>query len=145
MENCLKSICPLPAFDSDMRKLLLECCLLDWGKISPAIFGSLFQSVMNPKERRKLGAHYTSEKNILKLIKPLFLDELWKEFEKIKDSRPKLQKFHDKISKLRFLDPACGCGNFLIIAYRELRLLEMEVIKILLKSNIDKRIIHNQY
>jgi len=107
---------------------------LDWGKISPAIFGSLFQSVMNPVERRTLGAHYTSEKNILKLIKPLFLDELWKEFENIKDSKPKLQKFHDKISKLRFLDPACGCGNFLIIAYRELRLLEMEIVKILLQN-----------
>ena len=125
---------PTASFDSDMRKLLLECCLLDWGKISPAIFGSLFQSVMNPAERRTLGAHYTSEKNILKLIKPLFLDDLWKEFENAKDSKPKLSKLHDKISKLRFLDPACGCGNFLIIAYRELRLLEMEIVKILLKN-----------
>src|SRR6185437_1851938 len=123
---------PIASFDSSMRKLLLECCNLDWGKISPAIFGSLFQSVMNPAERRTLGAHYTSEKNILKLIKPLFLDELWKEFEKVKDSKPKLQKFHTKISELRFFDPACGCGNFLIIAYRELRLLELEIIKILL-------------
>ena len=125
---------PTASFDSDMRKLLLACCVLDWSKISPAIFGSLFQSVMDEKARRNLGAHYTSEKNILKLIKPLFLDELWKEFEKVKDSKPKLQKFHDKISRLRFLDPACGCGNFLIIAYRELRLLEMEVVKILLKN-----------
>ncbi|HEY5392645.1 MAG TPA: DNA methyltransferase [Hanamia sp.] len=125
---------PIASFDSGMRKLLLECCNLDWGKISPAIFGSLFQSVMNPTERRTLGAHYTSEKNILKLIKPLFLDELWKEFEKIKDSKPKLKKFHDKISRLRFLDPACGCGNFLIIAYREVRLLEVEVVKILLQN-----------
>jgi len=125
---------PIASFDSEMRKLLLESCLLDWGKISPAIFGSLFQSVMNPVERRSLGAHYTSEKNILKLIKPLFLDELWKEFESIKDSKPKLSKLHDKISKLRFLDPACGCGNFLIIAYRELRLLEMEIVKIQLKN-----------
>jgi hypothetical protein len=125
---------PIASFDSDMRKLLLDACLLDWGKISPAIFGSLFQSVMNPVERRALGAHYTSEKNILKLIRPLFMDELWKEFENIKDSKSKLQKFHDKISKLRFLDPACGCGNFLIIAYRELRLLEMEVVKNLLQN-----------
>jgi type II restriction/modification system DNA methylase subunit YeeA len=123
---------PIASFDSEMRKLLLECCGLDWGKISPAIFGSLFQSVMNPVERRNLGAHYTSEKNILKLIKPLFLDELWKEFETAKESRPKLQKFHDRISQLRFLDPACGCGNFLIVAYRELRLLEIEIIKVLL-------------
>ena len=123
---------PIASFDSDMRKLLLECCGLDWGKISPAIFGSLFQSVMNPAERRNLGAHYTSEKNILKVIKPLFMDKLWKEFETAKESKPKLQKFHDKISQLRFLDPACGCGNFLIVAYRELRLLEIEIIKVLL-------------
>ncbi len=124
---------PLASFDSEMRKILMDCCILDWGKISPAIFGSLFQSVMDEKARRNLGAHYTSEKNILKLIKPLFLDDLWKEFEKAKnESKGKLLQFHDKISKLRFLDPACGCGNFLIIAYRELRLLEIEIIKVLL-------------
>jgi hypothetical protein len=125
---------PTASFDSEMRKILLECCLLDWGKISPAIFGSLFQSVMNPKERRNLGAHYTSEKNILKVIKPLFLDELWKEFEKNKADKNALKKLHERIGKLRFLDPACGCGNFLIIAYRELRLLEMEIVKILLNN-----------
>lgn len=133
---------PIASFDSDMRKLLLKCCELDWGKISPAIFGSLFQSVMNPVERRNLGAHYTSEKNILKLIKPLFLDELWREFESIKDNNNKLKKLHEKISNLRFLDPACGCGNFLIIAYRELRLLEMEIIKLLLKNQILTSIDH---
>jgi len=123
---------PIASFDSSMRKTLLDCCLLDWGKISPAIFGSLFQSVMDPKARRNLGAHYTSEKNILKLIKPLFLDDLWEEFESVKTSKAKLQRFHDKISQLQFLDPACGCGNFLIIAYREIRLLEIEIIKTLL-------------
>ena len=120
------------AFDSEMRRVLLQCCSLDWGTISPAIFGSLFQSVMDEKARRNLGAHYTSEKNILKLIKPLFLDELQDEYEKVKSSKPKLLQFHDKLSRLRFLDPACGCGNFLIVAYRELRLLELEVIKTLL-------------
>ncbi|MBL7721088.1 MAG: class I SAM-dependent DNA methyltransferase, partial [Chitinophagaceae bacterium] len=124
---------PFASFDSKMRQTLLDCCKLDWGKISPAIFGSLFQSVMDEKARRNLGAHYTSEKNILKLIKPLFLDELWAEFEKAKNSKAQLQKLHDKISSLRFLDPACGCGNFLIIAYREIRLLEIEIIKQLLK------------
>jgi hypothetical protein len=121
------------SFDSGMRKILLECCGLNWSRISPAIFGSLFQSVMDEKARRNLGAHYTSEKNILKLIKPLFLDELWAEFNKIQNNKAQLQKLHDKISSLRFLDPACGCGNFLIIAYRELRLLEIEIIKKLLK------------
>ncbi|MES2734067.1 MAG: DNA methyltransferase, partial [Bacteroidota bacterium] len=124
---------PTAAFDSQMRSILMECCLLDWGKISPAIFGSLFQSVMDAKARRNLGAHYTSERNILKLIKPLFLDELTGEFNSVKDSKARLQKFHDKISGLRFLDPACGCGNFLIIAYREIRLLEIEIIKQRLK------------
>jgi hypothetical protein len=124
---------PTAAFDSPMRKTLMDCCGLDWGKISPAIFGSLFQSVMDAKARRNLGAHYTSEKNILKLIKPLFLDELYTEYNSVKDSKGKLKNFHDKISRLRFLDPACGCGNFLIIAYRELRLLEIEIIKQRLK------------
>lgn len=125
---------PPASFDTEMRNILIECCYLDWGKISPAIFGSMFQSVMNPVERRNLGAHYTSEKNILKLIKPLFLDELWAEFESVKGNRNKLVEFHSKLSKLKFLDPACGCGNFLIITYRELRLLEIEILRELNKS-----------
>ena len=112
-----------------MRKALLECCFVDWSRISPAIFGSMFQSVMNPVERRNLGAHYTSESNILKLIKPLFLDNLWVEFENIKDNKNKLHEFHKRISELTFLDPACGCGNFLVITYRELRLLELEILR----------------
>jgi hypothetical protein len=112
-----------------MRQALLDCCYIDWSQISPAIFGSMFQSVMNPKERRNLGAHYTSETNILKLIKPLFLDELWGEFESIKSNKNKLPEFHKKLSKLKFLDPACGCGNFLVITYRELRLLELEILR----------------
>ena len=120
---------PTASFDSKMRQALLECCYIDWSKISPAIFGSMFQSVMNPKERRNLGAHYTSETNILKLIKPLFLDELWHEFENIKDNKNKLPEFHKKLSALKFLDPACGCGNFLVITYRELRLLELEILR----------------
>jgi len=120
---------PFAAFDSKMRTTILDCCALDWSKISPAIFGSMFQAAMNPKERRNLGAHYTSEKNILKLIKPLFLDELYEEFEKAKVSQPKLLEFQSKLSKLKLLDPACGSGNFLIIAYRELRLLEIEILK----------------
>lgn len=117
------------SFDSKMRKILLDCCALDWSKISPAIFGSLFQSVMDEKARRNLGAHYTSEKNIMKVIKPLFMDELCAEFEKAKSNSRALDKFHEKLSQLRFLDPACGCGNFLIVAYRELRLLEIELLK----------------
>jgi len=120
---------PIAAFNTKMRNILLECNALDWGKISPAIFGSLFQSVMEPDERRNLGAHYTSEKNILKLITPLFLDDLHNEFKKAKGNKLKLQDFHKKLSTLKFLDPACGCGNFLIITYRELRLLELNVLQ----------------
>jgi hypothetical protein len=125
---------PSASFDTKMRQSLLESCYLDWSKISPAIFGSMFQSVMNPTERRNLGAHYTSEKNILKLIKPLFLDDLWQEFEIIKTNKNKLPEFHKKLSQLKFLDPACGCGNFLVITYRELRLLEIEVLRALNKK-----------
>ena len=125
---------PSASFDTKMRQAMLDCCYIDWSKISPAIFGSMFQSVMNPKERRNLGAHYTSEINILKLIKPLFLDELWKEFEASAVSAPKLREFHKKLSTLKFLDPACGCGNFLVITYRELRLIEFAVLKALNKS-----------
>jgi len=122
-----------PTFDSEMRELILEGARLDWGRISPAVFGSLFQSVMDAEQRRTLGAHYTSEENILKVIKPLFLDDLWAEFEKIKNAKTKreerLKVFHERLASLKFLDPACGCGNFLIISYRELRLLELEVIR----------------
>ncbi len=129
-----EEVLPTASFDSKMRQALLDCCYIDWSKISPAIFGSMFQSVMNPIERRNLGAHYTSEKNILKLIKPLFLDELWNEFEAVKGNKNKLQEFHKKISELKFLDAAAGCGNFLVITYRELRLLEIEILRSLNKS-----------
>jgi len=122
------------AFNSQMRSQLIKCCELDWSKISPAIFGALFQSIMDDKARRNIGAHYTSEKNILKLIRPLFLDDLWAEFEKIKKSPSRLRAFQEKLRSLKFLDPACGCGNFLVITYRELRLLEFEVIRSLTKS-----------
>ncbi len=124
-----EEILPTASFDTKMRQALLDCCYIDWSQISPAIFGSMFQSVMNPKERRNLGAHYTSETNILKLIKPLFLDELWETFESIKNNKNKLPEFHKKLSTLKFLDPACGCGNFLVITYRELRLLELEILR----------------
>ena len=124
----------IPAFDAAMRDALLDACRFDWSNISPAIFGSLFQSVMNPVERRAQGAHYTTEKNILKVIEPLFMDDLRAEFARLKsrkDSRrlAELQRFQVKLGQLTFFDPACGCGNFLIISYRELRLLEIEVLK----------------
>ena len=159
---------PMAAFSADMRKALLDCAALDWSKISPAIFGAMFQGVMDEKARHDLGAHYTSEENILKLIRPLFLDELRAEFESIvgkhtdlltpngvrdsekvsrvsgeqirvlkisasprtlREKKERLEKFHEKIAALTFLDPACGCGNFLLIVYRELRRLEMDVLE----------------
>ena len=123
----------IPSFTKIMRERLLEACYFDWSNISPAIFGALFQSVMEPAERRAQGAHYTTEKNILKVIEPLFLDELRTEFEKIKtlknNREKRLREFQKKLGNLTFFDPACGCGNFLIIAYREIRLLEIKVIR----------------
>lgn len=124
-----EEVLPVASFDAAMRDALTECADLDWSKISPAVFGALFQSVMDEKARRNLGAHYTSETNILKLIKPLFLDALWEEFNKVKNNRNRLFEFHKKLRTLIFLDPACGCGNFLVIAYRELRLIELEVLR----------------
>ena len=122
------------SFDAAMRGALLDACRFDWSIISPAIFGALFQSVMDPAERRAQGAHYTTEKNILKVIEPLFMDDLRAEFERLRARRGRgrlaaLRQFQGKLGGMTFFDPACGCGNFLIIAYRELRLLEIEVIR----------------
>ncbi len=118
-------------FNREMREALLACTNFDWARISPAIFGSLFQAVMEPRQRRQIGGHYTSERDILKVIRSLFLDDLRAEFERAKNSKAELKRFHEKLAGLRFLDPACGCGNFLVITYRELRLLEIEVLKLL--------------
>jgi len=122
-----------PYLNSAMRRELLTAMKLDWSKVSPAIFGSMFQGVMNEEQRRNLGAHYTSEKNILRVIKPLFLDDLYKEFALATKAGPRkkfdeLRKLQDKIAALKFLDPACGCGNFLVITYRELRKLEHKIV-----------------
>lgn len=127
-----EEVLPLADFSAAMREALLNACALDWSSISPAIFGSLFQNIMEEDgkgNRRKLGAHYTSEENILKLVKPLFLDDLWAEFARIKGNRNRLFDFHKRLRTLTFFDPACGCGNFLVISYRELRLLELEVLR----------------
>jgi len=124
-----EKILPKADFDAKMRQTLLECREFDWSKISPAIFGAMFQGVMDKNQRRELGAHYTSEENILKLINPLFMDCLWEEYSRVKTDPSALDVFHDKIARLKFLDPACGCGNFLIITYRELRMLELEILK----------------
>ena len=124
----------IPDFDAAMRQALLDASQFDWTAISPAIFGALFQSVLEPADRRAQGAHYTTEKNILKVIEPLFLDDLRAEFQRLQARRDghgaaDLRRFHGKLGALRLFDPACGCGNFLIIAYRELRALEIEVLR----------------
>ena len=122
-----------PIFDAKMREDLLDACRHDWSAVSPAIFGSLFQSVMDAKERRAKGAHYTSEENILKVIGPLFLDELREELAALKARKTAKEKvlleFQARLSDMKFLDPACGCGNFLVIAYREVRRLELECLQ----------------
>jgi hypothetical protein len=120
---------PLAALDRRMRDVILDCSSLDWARISPAIFGALFQSIMDKSARRNLGAHYTSETNILKALQPLFLDSLRAEFERVRRDSKRLGEFHEKLRTTRILDPACGCGNFLVIAYRELRLLELDVLR----------------
>ena len=134
----------IPDFTSAMRERLLEACAFNWADISPAIFGSLFQSVMNKKQRRQLGAHYTTEQNILKVIGPLFLEDLWDEFRRLaarRDSRRRaeLEAFQDRLAALTFFDPACGCGNFLVIAYREIRRLELAVIREIRGHKADDR------
>ena len=133
----------IPDFDAAMRAALIDACHFNWEAISPAIFGALFQSVMDSAERRAQGAHYTTEKNILKVIGPLFLDDLRAEFERLKRRKDKrrraeLRAFQKRLGEMKFFDPACGCGNFLIIAYRELRELEIELIRELRRGRGDE-------
>jgi len=118
----------MPSFDRAMRERLIEAARFDWSGISPAVFGSMFQSVMDNEQRRNLGAHYTREQNILKVIEPLFLDELRARLDAA-SSVQALRRLRDDLSRLTFFDPACGCGNFLIVAYRELRRLELELLR----------------
>jgi len=120
---------PFPSFNAKMRDALLEAAALDWSRISPAIFGSLFQSIMDREERRKQGAHNTTEANILKAINPLFMGGLREEFAKAKGDVRRLRALHERLGTIRILDPACGCGNFLVIAYCELRLLELSILR----------------
>lgn len=126
---------PIPSFNTQTRNALLACTRFDWGRISPAVFGALFQGVMDKVERRKVGAHYTSERDILKVIGPLFLDALKADLDKAGTNKAKLNALHERLAKTRLLDPACGCGNFLVISYRELRLLELEVLSRLTKND----------
>lgn len=124
-----------PSFSLKARKIILQCGDLNWSEINPDIFGSMIQAVVNPKYRSVLGMHYTSVPNIMKVIEPLFLNELKEEFEKSKGNIKKLRLLISRISKIKFLDPGCGSGNFLIIAYKELRKLEIEIISSIYDTN----------
>lgn len=119
-----------PQFTAVFRELLLQACAFDWSIISPAIFGGMFQTVKSKEARREAGEHYTSEKNILKTIGPLFLDDYRTRLDKAKSNKGELTKLHNELGTLQYLDPACGCGNFLIVAYREMRALELELLKL---------------
>lgn len=119
-----------PPLTSTFRELLLQACAFDWSIISPAIFGGMFQTVKSKEARREAGEHYTSEKNILKTIGPLFLDDYRTRLDKAKNSKRQLTKLHNELGTLQYLDPACGCGNFLIVAYREMRALELDLLKL---------------
>ncbi len=126
----------VPIFTKRSRQLLISCGLdLDWSEISPDIFGSMFQAVVDVEQRGTMGMHYTSVTNIMKVIEPLFLTDLYDEFEKCGSSQKKLQDLQFKLTQIRIFDPACGSGNFLIIAYRELRKLEMEILNKLADLN----------
>lgn len=135
------------SFNAAMRDAFLEACRFDWSNISPAIFGSLFQSVMDPELRHIRGGHYTTEQNILKVIEPLFMDDLRAEFDKIRSRKGRgrkksLEQFQRRLGELTFFDPACGCGNFLVITYRELRQLETDVLKEIYPKTLDGRQTH---
>lgn len=122
----------VPHFNKRSRELLIRCGIdLDWSEINPDIFGSMFQAVVDVEQRGNMGMHYTSVANIMKVIEPLFLDELYADYEKSQGNQKKLEDLLSRLTKLKIFDPACGSGNFLIIAYKELRKLEMEVFNCL--------------
>lgn len=122
-----------PNFTTATRKILIALGELQWQEINPDIFGSMIQAVVLPEYRSNLSMHYTSVENILKLIRPLFLDELYEEFDKHQDNIDRLRKLISRMSKIKLFDPACGSGNFLIITYKELRVLEIEILKRIIK------------
>lgn len=119
----------VPTFDAKARRMLLDSGTLDWSDINPDIFGSMIQGVADPETRSKMGMHYTSVSNIMKVIEPLFLNDLYEEFDKCNDNINKLKKLQVRLSRIKFFDPACGSGNFLIITYKEIRELEIEILK----------------
>ncbi|WP_252512029.1 DNA methyltransferase, partial [Acinetobacter ursingii] len=129
----------VPKFTRKSRRILIECgAELDWSDINPDIFGSMFQAVVHTEQRSTMGQHYTSVPNIMKVIEPLFLNDLYEELEKNQDSVNKLLKLQQRLGQLKIFDPACGSGNFLIIAYKELRKFEMELLKRIQELELEK-------
>jgi len=131
---------PIPEFGRKSRRILIDCGSMNWSEINPDIFGSMFQAVIDENQRGNLGQHYTSVSNIMKVIQPLFLDKLYAELEKARKSERKLTELHVRIQQIKIFDPACGSGNFLIIAYKELRKLEMEIVRAM--RELDPQSIH---
>ena len=117
----------VPRFSKIARSYLIHIGSLDWTKINPDIFGSMIQAVADDEERGALGMHYTSVPNILKVLNPLFLDDLREKLEEAGDNPRKLLNLRNRIAKIRVFDPACGSGNFLVIAYKEMRAIEAEI------------------
>ena len=128
---------PVPRFSAKARSIILECGELDWSEINPDIFGSMMQAVVHPGERASLGMHYTSVENIMKVLRPLFLDSLEEAYDEAADDPRKLKKLHDRLSQIKVFDPACGSGNFLVIAYKEIRRFEHRILKRLQELNDD--------
>lgn len=142
-DGCMEQLCKFPYVNGGLfgdsydaprmtqraRRMVLGCGALDWSEINPDIFGSMIQAVATPETRSKVGMHYTSVPNIMKVIEPLFLNELSEEFEKAKGNKKLLERLHRRLCRMRFFDPACGSGNFLIITYKEIRKLEMKIFE----------------
>ena len=130
---------PSPVFSAKSRRMLIECgSELDWSDINPDIFGSMIQAVVHPDKRGAMGMHYTSVTNIMKVIEPLFLNDLYEELEKVESSATKLQNLQQRLGEIKIFDPACGSGNFLIVAYKELCKLEIELLKRLQELELQK-------
>lgn len=135
---------PSPEFSHKSRRIIIECGSLIWKNINPDILGSMMQAVVDPDKRGNLGMHYTSIVNIMKVIKPLFLDDLYQEFESAGAQPKKLKSLLTRLYNLRIFDPACGSGNFLIIAFKELCILEMEIFKRLQFKNGQRFMRHSE-
>lgn len=128
-----------PHFSAKARRMLIQCGgELDWSDINPDIFGSMIQAVVHPDQRGNMGMHYTSVTNIMKVIEPLFLNDLYEELAKVENNEKQLQKLQQRLGEIKIFDPACGSGNFLIIAYKELRKLEMELLRRLQEIELEK-------